>query len=118
MTTIERDPYLCVDAALGEYTEEAPLQQYAVGVNAQFTYCPADRVGPGRHRLVPMRHDVDDREIVGLDVLGGAPRRHGDGLVRHLLRTSTPTLISALIDIAVVAREITTVVHSEHKLPK
>jgi hypothetical protein len=66
--------------------------------------------------LAAVQDDLDPAQFVHLGVLGDTGRRLGDNVGRNGLGTAAPTLVSALVHVAVIAREVAPAVHLEYEL--
>jgi hypothetical protein len=116
------------DAMLVEKLAEVLVKQDAIGM---YLYVEAaqvakralefneDRAQPGhsgKERLAAVQHYLNVVKFVGLDMLGDAHRRLRYNIGRHAHGTAAPTLVNALVDVAVVACQVAPAVHLEYEL--
>jgi hypothetical protein len=76
----------------------------------------AQSIDPDQQRLTAVQHDLDQVQAMLGRVLGNPLRSSPEHVVRNPLGPSTPALISCLIDVAVIAGQITATFYLKNKL--
>src|SRR5580700_11158580 len=106
------------DAILVEKLAELLVKQDAVRVHLNVQVAQAaeralqfneDRAQPGHsgeERLAAVQHNLNAAELMRLNVLGNARRRLEDDIGRDGHGTAAPTLVNALVDVAVIACQV------------